>query len=115
MLLGEQRSDLAFEGQLVIGCHVFNPGDRLLTPLASLTADTSEVRIQRAAWTGFPLSEFGEKLRANAARKKPASLRSLWEAHQTRLQDDAADATHNGCFLQLCIDLGQLLWQDQCH
>ena len=35
VLLGEQRSDVGFAGQLLIGCHVFQPGDRLLTPLAS--------------------------------------------------------------------------------
>ena len=60
VLLGEQRSDLGFQEQLVIGSHVFHPGDRLLTPLSSLTAPTTEVRIQRAGWTRCPLSDFGE-------------------------------------------------------
>ena len=31
------------------------------------------------------------------------------------MQGDAANAGHNGCFVQVCLDLGQLLWQDQCN
>ena len=117
VLLGEQRSDLGFQGQLVIGSHVFNPGDRLLTPLASLTADTTEVRSQRAAWTRFPLSEFGEKLRANIARNKHASVRSRWEAHQAWLQDEDAMSTHNsinGYYFLLAM-LAYLVFQHSFH
>ena len=83
--------------------------------MASLSANTTEVRFQRAAWKRFPLSSFGGKLLGNANRKKPASLQSLWAAHQASIQDDVADSSHNGCFLQMCLDLGQLLWQEQCH
>ena len=111
----EQRSGLAVERPIVMGNVALQPGDRMVTPVASLSPSTTDVRFQKAARKAFPLSEFGEKLRANAARKQPASLRTLWQALQERMQDDAADATHNGCFLQLCLDLGQLLWQDQCH
>ena len=73
------------------------------------------MRFQKKLWETFPLNEFGEKLRGHAARKKLVSLRSLWEAHQAQMQHGAPNATHNGCFLALCLDLGQLLWQDQCH
>ena len=78
---GDMRAGLGLQRQVVLGNQIFHPGDRLVTSMASLSANTTEVRFQRAAWKRFPLSSFGGKLLGNSNRKKLASLQSLWTAH----------------------------------
>ena len=112
---GEARSGLGLQRQVVIGNHICHPSDRLLMPVDGLSRNTTTVRFQRASWKHFPPSSFGEKLCKNALRMQPASLQSLWASHQASMQDEVTATSHNGCFLQLCLDLGQLLWQEQCH
>ena len=109
---GELRSGLGLERQVMVGNYVFHHGDRLLMPVVSLAANTTAVRFQRAGWKRFPLSAFGEQLCSNDVRKKPASLQTLWASHQASMQGEGTAHTHtHGCFLQLCLELGQLLWQ----
>ena len=87
----------------------------MMMPVASLSVNATAVRSQRAGWKRFPLSSFGEQLCSNDVRKKPASLQTLWASHQASMQGEGTATTPNGCFLHLCLELGQLLWQEQCH
>ena len=64
---------------------------------------------QHAAWTEIPLSDFGQKVRASQDRRHTTELQSLWSEFET------VDTSAHACFLRPCLDLGQVLWQEQCH
>ena len=90
----QARSGQPLARAVIIGDMSFQPGDRILTPMASLHQRMAGVQVQRAAWKSFPLNAFGEKLRADGRRKKPADLRCLWVAHQNSIQDEIANTSH---------------------
>ena len=49
--LQEQRSGWVVERALVVGDVALQPGDRLVTPVASLSSSTGAMRFQTGAWT----------------------------------------------------------------
>ena len=57
----------------------------------------------------IPLSLFGEFIRSDRACGEVTPLHVLWS------QFEATATTAHAYFLRLCLDLGQVLWQEQCH
>ena len=65
------------------------------------------------AWTEIPLSAFGQEVRASEERGRRSEvqdLRTLWTNWGARPYSEPKDLAHS-CFLALCLDLGQVLWQ----
>ena len=84
---GDMRSGLGLERQVTVGSHAVYHGDRLLIPVASLSANTAAVRFQWADWKCFLASHSVDNSEATMpARSQPAcSHYGRYTSHQRRL------------------------------
>ena len=116
----QQLRDAASEGlepvlesSIVVGGAALPVGCRLLTNLAHAEVPLS-VRLQLVAWKIIPLSAFGQTLRAGAQGARPLTVRALAERWQEP-EEGAQRLSAQAAFTKLLVDLGQVLWQRQCH
>ena len=74
-----------------------------------MSEETVAATSQEQAWIQIPLNTFGEFIRSDRACGEVTPLHVLWS------QFEASATTAHACFLRLCLDLGKVLWQQQCH
>ena len=115
LLKVEQNASASREQVVVLSEASVFRGDRLLSPRVAELEVGVTVRLQRSAWKEFPLSSFGDEQRKNAKQDSPRALQQLWSEWQRTHDTEDIGAGPKACFLRLCLDLGQLLWQQQCH
>ena len=111
LLKVEQNASASREQVVVLSEASVFRGDRLLSPRVAELDVGVTVRLQRSAWKEFPLNSFGEEQRKNAKQVSPRALQRLWSEWQSNQDTDDTSAGPEACFLRLCSDLGQLLWQ----
>ena len=77
--------------------------------IRDVSEETVAAASQEQAWIQIPLSPFGEFIRSDRACGAATLLHVLWSKFE------ATATTAHACFLRLCLDLGQVLWQQQCQ
>ena len=99
---------------VVLGGAFFPAGCRLLTDVAH-AASPLTVRLQLMDWKVVPLGAFGQTLHAGALGARPFTVRALAERWREPGERVSQRLTAHAAFTKLLLELGQVLWQGQCH
>ena len=76
---------------------------------SDVSEETVAAASQGEAWCQIPFSTFDECICSDRECGKVTPPQALWS------QFEAVDTSAHACFLRLCLDLGQVLWQRQRH
>ena len=74
-----------------------------------MSEETAAAGSQEQAWVPIPFNLFGAFISNDRACGAETPLQVLWSQFETTA------TTAHACFLRLCLDLGQVLWQQQCQ
>ena len=77
--------------------------------IRDVSEETVAAASQGEAWCQIPLNTFGEFIRSDRECGEVTPPQALWSEFET------GNTSAHACFLRLCLDLGQVLWQQQCH
>ena len=99
---------------ILLGGTFLPAGCRLLTGLAHAALPLT-VRLQLVEWMPVPLDAFGQALRAGAQGARALTVRALAGRWREPGEKVAQELSAQAAFTKLLLDLGQVLWQGQCH
>ena len=99
---------------IVLGGTFLPTGCRLLNGVAH-TALPLTVRLQLVGWRPVPLDAFGQALRAGVQGATVLTVRALAGRWREPGERKAQGLSAQAAFTRLLLDLGQVLWQGQCH